>query len=100
MTATIDFADIFRFADKYGVSWNEANDIFFDNVFSYDRIVEYCGDWENYVSFYKDVKATASDYTVDEVKVMSTEDKAHIITAVYMETLDLEGVTSILIDAS
>lgn len=31
----VDFCDVFRHAEKFGVSWNEANDLFFAHVFNY-----------------------------------------------------------------
>jgi hypothetical protein len=45
----VDFSDIFEFAerDPWGIGWNEANDVFFNNTLDYKRYNDfYKGDLE------------------------------------------------------
>lgn len=43
---TVSFADIFRYAEKFGVTWNQANNIFFTSeILTYKGYNEIYKDW-------------------------------------------------------
>lgn len=96
-----EFDKIFNFADKkYGIGWNECNDVFFGNSLDYGKhSTVYPHDWKAYVSLYEDFSKEASDYTNDEIKEMSNIDKSYVILSAYFESL---GITDdeVLVDCS
>lgn len=97
----IDFDAIFNFAtDKYGISWNDCNDIFFGNAFEYQAVTNYYrDDWKSYCSFYENIKNKASDYTVEEISKMNNYDKSYVITSAFLEENDILKNDLIQIDA-
>ena len=97
----IDFDKIFNFAEEeYGIDWNTCNDIFFNGRFEYSKHNSVdMGDWVEYVGFEK-VKDNAHDYTKEEVLAMDDNDKSYVITAIYLESLDIEDGEDILINCS
>ena len=96
-----DFSDIFFFATKvYGISWNECNDVFFNNSLEYLRhTTVYPADWSGYVSFMKTSKEKASDYTKEEVKRMSNVDKSYVVLSAYFESLNITD-EEVLVDCT
>lgn len=85
----VDFDAIFNFATKkYDIQWNPCNDIFFEtDVLRYRGIIEfYVSDWAEFVSFYKNTKPNASDYSKQEITEMSDKDKAYIILGAFFES--------------
>jgi len=81
----IGFSEIFHYAEKYGIGWNEANDVFFNNVLEYGSVTDLYGgdDWAGYTDMWKDHKP-ALEYTVEEVQAMSTNDQARVIIGAYL----------------
>ena len=96
-----EFSDIFHFADKnYGISWNECNTVFFGNSLDYQKhTTVYPSDWGGYVSFYKEARDKASDYTKEEVDAMNDLDKSHVILGAYFESLDIVD-SEVLVDCT
>lgn len=87
----VGFDEIFHFAEEYGISWNECNDLFFNGVLDYQSITDYyIDDWLGFVSFYETAKDKASDYSVEEVKNMDKTDKCYVIINSFFEK---QGIT-------
>jgi hypothetical protein len=97
----IDFSKIFNFAEEqYGIDWNTANDVFFNGRLEYGKHTGVdMGDWVEYVGF-EAVKDNAHDYTKEEVLAMDDYDKSYVITAAYLESLDIEEGEDLLINCS
>jgi hypothetical protein len=98
----IDFAQIFKFAEEqYGIDWNSANDIFFNGRLEYTKHTSVdMGDWIEYIDLNIEEKEKAGDYTKEEVLAMTDNDKSYVITAAYLESLDIQKGEDILIDCS
>ena len=100
----VEFSNIFWFAEEhYGIDWNTCNDIFFNGRLEYTKHTSVdMGDWVEYVSFYDDdgVKDKAGDYTKEEVLAMNDNDKSYVITAAYLEFLNIKDGREILVDCS
>jgi hypothetical protein len=96
-----DFSDIFHYAEKhYGISWNECNDVFFNNSLEYQRhTTVYPNDWKGYVDLEMTLKNKASDYTKDEVKVMTDLDRSYVILSAYFESLGIKD-NEVLVDCT
>tara|TARA_B100000073_G_scaffold221592_1_gene184496 strand:- start:256 stop:609 length:354 start_codon:yes stop_codon:yes gene_type:complete len=103
-----DFDAIFNFAyNKYGISWNEANDVFFGNAFDYGKMSEatlgleifaYLGTKEisEKLGFDLDKKIdevgkVTGLFTKEEVLSLSNYEKSLIITAEYFESINVSG---------
>jgi hypothetical protein len=88
----IGFSEIFRYAEKYGVTWNVANDLFFNNVLQYKSVTDLYGgdDWRGYTNMWKTDKP-ALEYTVEEVQAMEDLDKAWLIIGAYLNENNIEG---------
>ena len=115
-----DFDAIFNFAyNKYGISWNEANDVFFGNAFDYGKMSEatlgleifaYLGTKEisEKLGFDLDKKIdevgkVTGLFTKEEVlsltprfivralEKMKKNEKSLIITAEYFESINVSG---------
>jgi len=97
----LDFSDLFKFAEEhYGIGWNPCNDLFFNCNLDYGKHTSVdVGGWVEYVSF-EEVKDKVSEYTKEEVLAMNDYDKAYVITAIYLESLEIEDGEDILIDCS
>ena len=96
-----DFMDIFKYAEeKYGVDWNTANDLFFNNVLQYRNVTTFWGgeDWSGYVSFYKTAKP-ALEYTVEEVNEMVDLDKAYLIVGAFLNENGVGKNEEVQVDA-
>lgn len=95
------FTDIFHFAEKkYGIGWNECNDVFFGNSLEYNRhSTIYPSDWAAYIDLQLTKKDNASDYTNDEVKVMTDYDKSYVILSAYFESLRITA-NKVLVDCT
>ena len=98
----IDFSLIFKFAEEhYGIDWNTANDIFFNGNLEYTKHTAVdMGSWVEYINERIEVKEKAGDYTKEEVLAMSDNDKSYVITAAYLETLDIPDGEEVLVDCS
>lgn len=103
-----DFDAIFNFAyKKYGISWNEANDVFFDNAFDYGKMSEaklgleifaYLGTKEISEKLVFDLDKKIDEigkvtglFTKEEVLSLSDYEKSLIITAEYFESINATG---------
>ena len=111
------FSDVFAFAQKaHGISWNTANDVFFDNAFEYRQmseailglnVLEYISEAEiveSGVENYKERLAAAERagkitglFTKEEVSNMTPAAKSYVITAEYFESINATG--SVLVDS-
>ena len=98
----IDFSDIFKYAEEhYGLEWNPCNDIFFNGRLEYGKHTSVdMGDWVEYIDLDVEQKDKAGDYTKEEVLEMDDNDKSYVITAAYLESLDIKDGEDILIDCS
>jgi len=81
---TANFSDVFNFAGKrFNISWNEANDLFFNDVLRYkgfNRIF----DCQSYTSLYEHPK-DLKDFTDDEIKaIKDPRDKAYFILGKFL----------------
>jgi len=88
----IEFSEIFHYAEKYGVGWNEANDLFFNDPLQYGSVTDLYGgdDWRGYTSFWEgDQKAL--DFTVEEVQAMDDTDKARVIIGAFLNENNIKG---------
>lgn len=110
-TNTIYFRHLFQFAEKeFGISWNDANDLFFDTVLPYKSYQEFiladmgdvveCGDNELNIPW-DDNKTPEENWEVraQMLKEVSKEDilsvsdqdlKATLVIQRFMESLDVE----------
>ena len=89
----IDFDEIFHYAErKYGIHWNNANDIFFNSVLKYGSVTTVYGgdDCLGYTSMYDEDK-NSLDYTVEEVQAMNDNDKGYLIVAAYLSENNIKG---------
>jgi len=90
----VGFDEIFRYAEKYGVSWNLANNLFFNNIFDYKTIatVECSSLWWIANEYFHLVNPSFEMYgflktlSVDDVKALPETDriKASVICALFM----------------
>ncbi len=87
----VDFSEIFGFAEKeYGISWNSANDLFFNKAFAYGGLCKIAyGDFlesldeEQYDSLVNNKETSFLD-VVSKEEVEASEDKARLITAHFL----------------
>jgi hypothetical protein len=96
-----EFDQIFYFAEKkYGIGWNECNDVFFGNSLDYGKhSTVYPHDWSAYIDLEIIAKDKASDYSKNEIEAMSNIDKSYIILSAYFESLDITD-DEVLVDCS
>ena len=90
----IEFSEIFHYAEKYGIGWNEANDVFFNDPLQYGSVTNLYGgnDWMGYVGFGVDEDPKpALEYTVEEVEAMDRNDQAWVIIGAYLNENNIEG---------
>ncbi len=90
----ITFVDIFKYAEKYGIGWNEANNVFFHNNLEYGSVTNLYGgdDWRGYTDMWNDDNPRdALDYTVEEVQAMCKRDQAYLIAGAYLNEHKIEG---------
>ena len=97
-----DFSDIFKFAEsRYGIGWNDANDVFFNGVLEYGKHSEvYPGDWSAYIDLEAKPKSKALDYTKEEVLAMDKADQSYIIVSAYFESLATNVDDTVLVDCT
>ncbi|MGL5324016.1 MAG: hypothetical protein ACRC91_04735 [Aeromonas sp.] len=83
----IPFAEIFHFAEEYGVGWNAATDLFFGNVFEYRSTdpVEYNGEYEG--KSVEDISAMPDGY-----------EKADAILSHFLKEKGLDG-KNVMVDS-
>lgn len=76
----VPFDEVFNYATReFNISWNKANDLFFNNAFEYGQI-----------DFYE-IEEKYLDLTKDEILQLSKIEKANAITSQYLSTLGLTG---------
>lgn len=109
-----DFSNIFYFAEKkYDISWNEANDVFFDNAFYYGKMSEAILGVEIFAYFDLDEISERLGYdiserienaekvtgllTKEEVLSLPDYEQSLLITAEFFESINATG--DILIDS-
>ena len=107
MVQQCGFDEIFNYAGtKYGIGWNDANDVFFNNAFRYGKKDSfYVNDWAGYIgdlpvnryldAIDRDEYFKASDFTVEEVQSFDDLAKAYIITAAFFEEQGVTGEVQI-----
>lgn len=91
---TIDFDELFHWAEKYGVSWNQANDLFFRsgvlNYKSYDSWT--CGEGiENCDSLYESGRESW-DLTREEIDALTDDEKAPVLIDIFLHELGVKDV--------
>lgn len=88
------YDDIFRFAEeRYGIGWNDANDLFFrGGVLRYGTLDEvHPGEMPSYIMYMYDNKLKKScDVPGDVFAAMTPSDKARVILLAFGE---VNGVT-------
>ena len=76
----IPFDDVFYFAEReFGIGWNDSNDLFFNNAFTY-REIDYFEVEDHYL-----------DLTKKEINELPNLQKANAITSMYIDSLGIKG---------
>lgn len=83
---TIDFSDLFHWVAKYGISWNQANDIFFrEEVLTYKSYNEWFkGKAAEDVSSLYEAGKEAWELTEEEVKQYKDGELASILIDIFL----------------
>ena len=91
----VDFSEIFDFAQRYDVSWNEANDIFFceGGPLKYKSFNEY--DLDELLEYTDLIYDSISDIPDSEVSELPD---AVIVWVIIGKFMVAEGITKIFID--
>lgn len=90
----IGFSEIFKFAEtKYGISWNDANDLFFNGPLQYGSVSDIYGgnDWIGYTTFWDTSDKKAADYTLEEVSALDDHDKAWLILGAFLNDRNIDA---------
>ena len=76
----VPFDEVFDYASReFDISWNKANDLFFNNAFEYGQI-----------DFFE-IEEKYLELTKDEILQLSKIEKANAITSLYLSTLGIVG---------
>lgn len=86
-TTTVDFSEIFHWSEKYGISWNQANDLFFrSECLTYKSYNE----WEVGINAYEgcellySTEREAWDLTREEIDSLSDIEKAGVLIDIFL----------------
>ena len=91
---TVDFSDIFAYAEKeFGIGWNAASDVFFNNALTYQSYDDFkIGGALGYTDVYAD-KKNSWEYSREEILEMSEHDQSYMIIDHFMHDNDLQSMT-------
>jgi len=94
----VDFSEIFYFADeKFGISWNHANDVFFNNSLDYkshnefnlNEPLERLEDGEKIANMTESEKA---EWIKNEFPKLSDDDKGYFIINEFMIANNVDNI--------